>query len=248
MAFNPNEARDSHGKWTGDGEETVAYHGTTKDFTEFKAGDPQEYMIDRALGPHFAKDPEIANSFVIERVNGRDIGPKEGGRIIPVTLPSEDKFLVADQPKYDWAKDMPDVKEWQARTTDQSAIEKMVAKEGFKQDPAMLQRYLEQARAMTPDKAAMAASDLVAGKQADVNESSKMDLDRFVNNFGGKPYNDADRARMVDLARASFQAKGYKGIKYINTSPMENAKGGDPTAYIVFDPKDVKPHFSGGKK
>lgn len=233
MTFNPTEARDSAGKWT------IAYHGATKDFQKFNPGDSHEFMLDRALGPHFAKDPEIANSFTIERVNGRDIAPKEGGRIIPVRLPPDDKFLVADQPRYDWAKDKPDVKEWQARETDQNAIEKMVAAEAYKKDPSMLERYLQQARALSADKATEVAHDLVAGNKADIDGGS--DLNRFLNNYGGRPYNDADRARMVDLARQSFQDQGYKGIKYINTSPMENATATDPTSYIVFNPDDVRP-------
>src|ERR1019366_4073262 len=99
-----NEARDYHGRWTAGGggipgeTRNVAFHGTTKAFEKFAPGDPTEFMLDRALGPHFAKDPEIANNFVIERVNGRDVGPKEGGRIIPVVLSPDEKFLPANQP------------------------------------------------------------------------------------------------------------------------------------------------------
>ncbi len=250
---NDSEARDYHGRWTSGGigapapatdKRNIAYHGTTKDFTQFNKGDPAEFMLDRALGPHFAKDPEIANSFVLERVNGRDVGPKEGGRIMPVTLPSDDKFLVPDQPRFDWAKDNPALKEWEARPSDQGVIEQMIAKEGYMKDPAMLERYLQQARALPADKAAEVARDLVAGKKADIDGGS--DMDRFVRNYGGRPYNDADRAKMVELAKQSWQDQGYKGIKYINTSPMENATAKDPTSYIVFDPKDVKPLYAGG--
>ena len=202
-----NEARDYHGRWTAGGggvpgeTRNVAFHGTTKSFEKFLPGNPGEFMLDRALGPHFAADPEIANSFTLERVNGRDIGAKEGGRIIPVVLPSDDKFITADQPRYDWAKDkdIPPEKEWSVRTTDQNVIEKMVAMEGFKKDPALLERYLEQARAIPADKAPGIAADLVAGKKVNL-EGMDQDLNRFVINYGGRPYNDADRARFIDLA------------------------------------------------
>ena len=246
-----NEARDYHGRWTAGGggvpgeTRNVAFHGTTKSFEKFLPGNPGEFMLDRALGPHFAADPEIANSFTLERVNGRDIGAKEGGRIIPVVLPSDDKFITADQPRYDWAKDkdIPPEKEWSVRTTDQNVIEKMVAMEGFKKDPALLERYLEQARAIPADKAPGIAADLVAGKKVNL-EGRDQDLNRFVNNYGGRPYNDADRARIIDLAKQSWMDQGKAGIKYINTSPMENATAKNPTSYIVFDPdKNVAPLY-----
>lgn len=243
-----NEARDYHGRWTAGGggipgeTRNVAFHGTTKAFEKFAPGDKTEFMLDRALGPHFAKDPEIANSFVIERVNGRDVGPKEGGRIIPVVLPSDEHFLQTSQPKFDWAEKNPALKEWEGRPSDQSVIEQMVAKEGFMKDPAILERYLQQARALPADKAAEVARDLVAGKKADIDGGS--DMDRFVRNYGGRPYNDADRARIAELAKQSWIDKGYEGIKYTNTSPMENATATNPTSYIVFNPdKSVQPLY-----
>jgi hypothetical protein len=248
-----NEARDYHGRWTAGADgggvpgetRNVAFHGTTQAFEKFKPGDPAEFMLDRALGPHFAKDPEIANSFTLDRINGRDVGAKEGGRIIPVVLSPDEKFITADQPRYDWAKDKevaPD-KEWSVRATDQNVIEKMVATEGFKKDPAILERYLEQARAIPADKAPGIARDLVEGKKVNL-DGMDQDLNRFVNNYGGRPYNDADRAEVIKLAKQSWMANGYEGIKYINTSPMENATAKNPTSYIVFDPdKTVSPLY-----
>ncbi len=257
-----NEARDYHGRWTAGGgggvpgeTRNVAFHGTTKSFEKFSRGNPTEFMLDRALGPHFAKDPEIANSFVIERVNGRDVGPKEGGRIIPVVLPSDEHFLQTEQPRFDWAKDNPNLdktpgsatgerlKEYEARPSDQSVIEQMVGEEGFKKDPAILERYLEQARNIPADEAPKIAAALTSGKTAFVDGKDR-DLHSFVQNVGARPYNDADRARLVELARQSWEDKGYAGIKYINTSPMENATATNPASYIVFNPdKDVKPLY-----
>ncbi len=255
MAFDPNEARDPAGKWMA-GLGNVAFHGTTHDFAKFKPGDPTEFMLDRALGPHFAKDPEIANSFTVERINGRDVGAKEGGRIIPVVLPPDERFIEADQPLYDRAR-LPDgsrdpaIPEWNARKTDQNAIEAMVAKEGFTKDPSLLERYLEQSRKLPAEQASQLARGLIAGKTASLagadhigKEGEDQTLDRFLNNYGGRPYNDADRAALVNMAKQSWMDKGYAGIKYTNTSPMENATATNPTSYIVFDPdKDVKPLY-----
>jgi hypothetical protein len=69
-------------------------------------------------------------------------------------------------------------------------------------------------------------------------------LDHFLANYGGRPYNDADRAALVTTAKQSWMDQGYAGIKYVNTSPMENATATNPTSYIVFDPdKSVKPLY-----
>ena len=73
---------------------TRVFHGTTRDIEGGKLRyDPNEYMPDRALGVHWAADPEVSNSFVMERYNGQQHGPKEGGRIIPGELDPNAKFL-----------------------------------------------------------------------------------------------------------------------------------------------------------
>jgi ribosomal protein S18 len=233
MAFTP-------GGFKGGG--TKGYHGTLKDFGAFKAPNMKDaYMLDRGLGVHFAKDPEISNSFVMERVNGREVGAKEGGRIIPATIPDEASMLSLEQKPFDWAEKIPDRKPHYGIPSDQYAIEKLTAETAYKKDPAMLARYLTEARRIPEGEAKTLAEAMARGETVTIPlEDRPYDLKRFVDNFGGKPYNDADRQAMSDLARQALMEQGYTGIKYINTSPMETATAKDPTSYIVFDPDNIR--------
>lgn len=103
---------------------TDAYHGTQKDFSDFRtAGSQDQYMLDRNLGIHFARDPEVSNSFVLKRINGREVGVHEGGNIRPVQLPPDSAFLTIKQPRFSWAEGRTDLAPWQAIESDQSVIE-----------------------------------------------------------------------------------------------------------------------------
>jgi hypothetical protein len=231
MAFAP-------GSFKGGG--TRGYHGTLKDFGAFKAPEMKDaYMLDRGLGVHFAKDPEISNSFVMERVNGRELGAKEGGRIIPATIPDESSMLTVEQPVFDWAKELPDRKPGHGIPSDQYAIEKLTAETAYRKDPSMLARYLVEARRIPEAEAGPLAEAMAKGETVSLNDGI-YDLKRFVDNFGGKPYNDADRQAMSDIARQALMEQGYTGLKYINTSPMETATAKDPTSYVVFDPDNIR--------
>ena len=220
---------------------TKGYHGTVKDFGDFQ-NNPGDYMLDRGLGTHFAKDPEVSNSFVMDRVNGRDVGPKEGGRVIQAYLPDEKDMLTVDQPPYEWAKGRTDIPPGRGVLSDQTAIERMIAMEAYRKDPSILARYLTQARRVPEAQAGQMAADLAAGKsiKMPLEGDELFDMPRFIDNYGGKPYNDADRKRITQLARKSWMDQGYKGLKYVNTSPMEMATAKDPTSYIVFDPANIR--------
>jgi hypothetical protein len=89
------------------------------------------------------------------------------------------------------------------------------------------------------EDAARLAKDMVAGKKVELPvDGPGYDIDRLVKNFGGRPFNDADAAKAVGVFKKEMQDKGYAGIKYINTSPMETATAKDPTSYIVFNPHE----------
>jgi hypothetical protein len=202
--------------------EQRAYHGTkTPGFDKFKKPD-EDYMIDRMLGTHVAKDPEIANTFTgkSEFSFGRKVEGAAGG-VYPVTIPHDAKFLNADPVK---------------GAFDQTKIERMVMKTAFEKDPELLARYLEDARAVPKEDAVKLANDMVAGKKVTLpTDGPDYDLDRFISNFGGKPYRVADRAKAVEIFKKDAQDNGYAGIKYTNTSPGETANAKDKTSYIIFD-------------
>lgn len=241
---------------------TRAYHGTPSAhgeegaFTTFRdanAGD--EYMLDRRLGAHFAKDPAMSNTFLYE-MGDTDIFPNKGAHILPVQLPAEHEFLDVDQPLIPWTDpNSPDfrpppegVAREPLRHTDQRAIEELVALEAYRRDPDLLARYLVQARNVSPSDAPRLTQEFLKGSEVALPYDDKpRTLSDFLRNYGGNPYNDADRARVVELAREALKEKGYKGLRYYNTSPSETRKAADKTAYIVFDPqRDVKSTMNRG--
>jgi len=219
-----------------------AYHATKENFSAFRHTPDTYTTVDRSLGPHFAKDPALSNSFVMKYLNGPTNEAVEGGRVIPAVIPHESKFLDVPQPRYQWAT--ADTPAWKAAQTDQRAIEIAASKLAYQRDPALLGRYLAESRRLPPDEAARLGAEMSQGKTVRIQDRD-YDLDSFLNNFGGQPYNDADRKALVDAARSAWQDQGYAGLRYINTSPQEMAFGAkDPTSYVVFDPKNVRSRFA----
>jgi hypothetical protein len=215
---------------------TPAYHATKNVFPAFE-NQPmnKSYMIDRALGTHAAKDPALASSEFFTK--------EPGSNVMPLAIPAEDKFLQAVQPVYPGRGSGSPL--WRNVATDQAAIEQMATQKAFEQNPDILERYLLEARRLPPSEAATTAHELTRGGTVR-SEGLDMDLQRFVRNYGGKPYNDADRQAVVDLARDAWEKEGYKGIRYINTAPMEAGAPGvkDPTSYIVFRPENIRSQFA----
>jgi hypothetical protein len=214
-----------------------AYHGTSKPgFEKFNEPNSSEFMIDRALGVHVSKDPEIAGTFAIDRPGQR----VESGAVYPVDIPHDAKFLEVEQPLLPYIEDKATPKNSRNVHSDQSQIEQLVMKTAFEKDPELLARYLVQARGVKSMAEALPlAKDMAAGKKVELPIDGKdYDIDRFVRNFGGRPYDRADSAKAVDIFKKEMQDKGYVGIKYINTSPMETATAKDPTSYILFNPRE----------
>lgn len=215
---------------------TQAFHGTSKPgFEKFTNPDPGQYMPDRALGIHVAKDPKISETFV-----------KENGAIYPVKIPVDAKFLEVDQPLLPYIEDKTTPKHPRNVHSDQNQIEKLIYSTVYKKDPEMFARYLTQARAVPEADALQLAKDMVAGKSVELPVDGKTTFDKFIENFGGgKPYNEPDRAKAIEIFKKDMEDKGYVGLKYINTSPMETEHAKDATSYIVFDPhKNIQSKYT----
>tara|TARA_R110000868_G_scaffold57531_5_gene177634 strand:- start:332 stop:2377 length:2046 start_codon:yes stop_codon:yes gene_type:complete len=256
---------------------TDAFHGTRYDFPAFVNNPNQvargetnsKFILDQALGTHFAKDPKVSNTFVMDRA-GEAI---EGGSIIPAKIPDEKTFLEAKQDLLPYIKDRATPRGPSTVHSDQDTIEKMIAAEGYKLRPDLLTRYLVQDRKLPEDVAASISKRLAKGKSVrlkefdvpdavsgppefkfpikgvkkspwEIDKDKKVNLEQFLNNYGGKPHNVEDRAALVDTARKSWQDKGYTGLKYLNTSQRETEFAKDPTSYIVFDPKHTRSRFA----
>ncbi len=209
--------------------EQIAYHGTVHNFSQFMV--PKEnYMLDRELGIHLAKDPNIAHSFIELRTNGRLDGYKDNGRIIKGTIPEDHEFYEIPQPMYPHAVDT----DWPLSKkvkTDQAAIETEIAVHGFANNHDLLVKHLKTARGMDESEAQNTALHI---------NSNQTEARKFFNNYGGRPFDQKDRGILVKAAIKKWQSLGYKGVRYINTSPMETMNATDFTSYVVFDPNDIK--------
>jgi len=229
---------------------TKAYHGTaSKDaFRAFENRPVSEaHMLDRALGTHAAKDPALASSFPENWIGYDEKNLAQSGvigrpRVYPVQIPDETSFLQAVQPKYPNRSSSEPL--WRQVATDQFAIERMIAEKGYPMNPDMLARYLNEARAVEGRDAGRMASEMLKGGRVNLPVDGPHTFDSFIRNFGGKPYNLADKQELTDLARKGWEDEGYKGIRYINTGPTEMTNAKDPTSYIVFDPANIRSRFA----
>ena len=193
----------------------------------------------------------------------------EGGRVIPARIPDEKTFLEAKQDLLPYITDRSTPRGPSNVHSDQGTIQRMIAAEGYKLRPDLLTRYLVHARSLPEDVAASISQRLAKGKSVRLKEfnpnvgkdeirvlnfgrpesspkvsNRKVNLEQFLRDQGGNPYNAKDRADLVDTARKSWQDKGYTGLKYLNTSPRETEFATDPTSYIVFDPKHTRSRFA----
>jgi hypothetical protein len=111
--FDPDQARDDHGRWTGDGGNGVTntpefkawfgnskavdkdgkplrlYHGTHADFSQFKADKQGQIWL--------TSDPNYANIYSAGH-NGANI-PADGGNVMPVYLRAENPYSIRSE---DW--------------------------------------------------------------------------------------------------------------------------------------------------
>jgi hypothetical protein len=229
---------------------TDAYHGTRRVFPSFQPWTYDEAgTMDRALGTHAAKDPAMSSeAFAGMPKDYNRMGAQEyenlaeKPHVIPLKIPDESRFLQADQPLiYPGGEGTPT---WKQARTDTTAIENMISREAFLRNPDALKEYLERGRAYREPEARAVSRALVAGESVPINHSDKTyDLPGLINNYIARPY---DKQFAVDAAREAWQDQGYKGIRYINTAPLEAGAPGvkDPTSYIVFSPADIRSRFA----
>jgi len=239
---------------------TDAYHGTRRVFDAFKQWPVKEaYTIDRALGTHLAKDPALSSSaFANTGLSPADYNKMtleayqniaETPHVIPVKIPAEDRFLQAVQPEHRPSREgqhgfVGEDPLWRRVRTDTSAIENMAGYEAYMRDPDLLKAALERGRNMPSDEARAVSRALVAGESPMIS-GAQQDLPYFLRNYGA-PVGDDIKQHVTDTARKSWEGKGYAGIRYINTAPMEAGAAGvtDPTSYLVFSPSNIRSRFA----
>jgi len=163
--------------------------------------------------------------------------------VLPLRIPAEDKFLQVVQPEVGLNPKLFPL--WQRVMHDEAAVDRMVAGSAYRQDPDLLARYLNQARAIPEREATPMARAMAAGERVPLRDN-QFNLDEFIQNYRGVPYNQGDRELMTDLARRQWEGQGYKGLRYINTAPKEAGAPGvkDVTSYIIFNPADIRSEFA----
>jgi hypothetical protein len=233
------------------------FHGTKKaGFEKFKLPDPaEEFMIDRAIGVHVAKDPAISETFTNVR-GDFGIEPTQQGGIYPLQIPEDAKFLEVDQPHLPYvAGGVPSEQAKVPKTpgnvyTDQTQIGNLVYKTAFQKDPNLFARFLQGRRSgLTDTEAKEMARDILAGKSVNIGYRDVQGIDDYFKSEGGiNLFGDQfkkDRRLAVKLFHDEMKKQGYVGLKYINTSPMETEKATDPTSYVIFNPQTVRNKLTG---
>ena len=200
------------------------YHGTSKDFGSFK-DDPSEWSMSRALGTHVAVDPAISSSenFMNSRISG-DVEP--GANVMPLKTFPLDRFHAVHQP-YDEDRD--------SHANDDNSIRNEILHHGYTNDKEQFIKDVMQHRKYDRPKAEKAHKALVSGEGWGEGDGSRFTTMRsFVGNVHMQPSDPVDREKMVRNFRKHMRSKGYVGVKYVNTSPIETANAKDKTSLVVF--------------
>jgi hypothetical protein len=200
------------------------YHGTpNNEFVEFKKS--RSGYLPLMLGTHVAKDPQVSNYFA------EGSGDKYVGNVMPLMTHEDKHFYPVEQP----------MRNGEPRHDDY-AVTTEAMNHLFRESPILGQTVLEKTRRMSPKEAETTMKKLLANKfyephQKRENWYPNDDLKSYLAEYAiAPPMGDEDR--YTKMFRRSMQAKGYKGMKYKNTSYTETRNAKDPTAYIVFHPEE----------
>lgn len=219
------------------------YHGTNKEFDTLEPN-RDHYMIDRAIGSHFASDKTLSDKFT-KGLYGNEEGT-------PVTIktqtPPRSKIEKVPQRTYYKIQGKP------IKQTDQNAIEYHVGHTVFShpEGKELFKEWIKQhpnnhMGLMNNEKAEDMYNKLSSGQH--VNDpkfghfASKANTFRsylskdgaFGSSMGSKP---ELKRKIVDKFLDIMKEKGVKGLSYINTSPNETQGIRSPKSYILFHPSE----------
>jgi lambda family phage portal protein len=239
-----------------DGPTQDAYHGSKQaGFEKFNVPDArEEFMIDRAIGVHVAKDPKVAEFFTKkDATSGWRERPSEStetkGGVYALRIPTDEHLLEVDQPLHPYITDPNTPKKPGNVATDQNQIAKLVYGIAFRQDPEMLARWMQRSMNIPEDQAREGADKLVHGRPwgGGIDKREYKSVDELLNDRGALMWDENDRARAVELFHDEMASQGKLGLKYINTSPMETEGVDDPTAYVIFNPRNIRHKYTGAR-
>jgi hypothetical protein len=213
------------------------YHGTTRDFDKLRAN-RDEYMMDRALGSHFASDPGMADKFA----QGLYTSDKSAGTVLKTRTPPRSQLLKVPQKKYPHG----------ARRSDQAAIGAYVSATVFQQpeNRNMFIDWVTNSRRIDSDTAQELYDLLLAGKApADVqrfgvaaskgSNSFRSYMANFDPNLTLQPRPDFRKEVIVKFIDI-MKSRGIRGLVYKNTSPREIQDIRSDKSYVIFEPNNLE--------
>lgn len=195
------------------------FHGTPHQGAINKFSQPTEKdykfdMLDTLLGPHFAKDTNIANKFALGQ--NRQTSSGGAGQMIPMSFKGRGKVL--DQKRYENG----------ALETDQYAFGREISGTVLKNNKPLFIEWVMNARNINKDDAEKVWKRLSRGehtKRKDIPKTAQTKADNFgdyVSNFDSNMVYLGDKKEQIIAEYKKIMSdKGFTHIEYQNTAPME---------------------------
>jgi hypothetical protein len=213
------------------------YHGSTDKNIESLKPDRDHMVLDRAIGSHFAADPEISKKFASGLYKD-----KTEGSVYKTKSLKRSELHVIHQKRYKHG----------ALESDQNAIGSHVISTvlGHPDNKEMFKSWVKHARGVNDETAEAVHDHLSKGKApADSkkfglaatkrNNSFKSYISNFDSGLNMQPEPDFKK-KVVSKYLDIMKSRGKKGLVYQNTSPMEKEGARSTKNYIVFEPENLK--------
>jgi hypothetical protein len=223
------------------------YHGSPAKIDHLKPN-RDEYMIDRAVGSHFAADPEVSKKFQAGLHRNNHGQTKIEGNLYRTRAPTRAKLFKVPQKTYK-NKKFPN---WRGRQSDQDAIGSHIAGTVFSQPEHkhLFKAWISKARGIDGAQHAdeihsllskgKAPSDAKFGVAAAKSTNFHHYVSNFDSNLSMQPHEGFKR-EVVNHYIDHMTKKGYHGLTYTNTAPSEtDGKVRSKKSYVIFHPEKHK--------
>lgn len=225
------------------------YHGSPNDSLETLTPNRDEYMLDRAIGSHFAADPNVSKKF------SQDLYGNSGktGALYRTRAPKRSELFTVPQKTYSHG----------AIQSDQHAVGSHIISTVFSHPDhkQMFIDWIKHDRGIDDSTANEIHGLLSRGKAPSDRErystaaSKGNSFHSYIGNFTGGNVSEPRKGFKKEVIQkyiGIMKQKGYKGLVYKNTSPREmegipkdskrnpRPKGlsGSNKSYILFDPSE----------
>lgn len=224
------------------GKPLKVYHGTItpEDFHQFKAAGSSSFgTLDQKIGVHFAEDLKSAETFALKH-DGRV------GRMYPVYLSVKNPLIAKQRRMANGSLEH-----------DAYAVNREIRNAVFPNNKPLFVAWITKARMVTKEQGSEIFDRLSKGESIGDHEYNRVaghNLDSphrvkgehpvssYVGDYDGglQLLNESERGIALDTFKSEMKRQGYDGIRYTNTAPMETAGIKNRTAWIVFEPSQIK--------